>query len=185
MEQVEIRTYSLDHMCSFLSALQASLTGQLVCQGSVASIMPTRHPVAPPRPPTGAAWGPWVPEPYLHRCLCCHHRRFPWMCHSPLLSSPAGRHSATRWGPRYICHCHCTTQGNPLQGKARRIEVWLSAATCSHTHSHSSCLLGKCSHILQHIVAPGTRGRRIARNCPFAERATERQRRKDLLGPHG
>ena len=51
MEQVEIRTYSLDHMCSFLPALQASLTGQLVCQGSVASIMSTRHPVAPPRPP--------------------------------------------------------------------------------------------------------------------------------------
>lgn len=145
-------------MCSFMYTLQASLTGQLVCWWPVNSVMPTLHPVPPSR--LGTAWGPWVPKPYLHRCLCCHHRRFPWMCHSQLLSSPAGRRSATHSDPRYICHCHCTTQGNPLQGKAHRIKVCSSTAKCSSAHSHSTCQLKKCFHIHQHIDALSTQGGR-------------------------
>lgn len=69
-------------------------------------------------PIPGPAQGPQMPDPYLHRCLCCLHRPFPWMCRSQLLSSPAGRRSATHSGPGYICHFHCTSQDSPLQDKA-------------------------------------------------------------------
>lgn len=60
---------------------------------------------------------------YLHRCLS--HRRMPspWKCHSLLLSSPAGRRSASRSCPECICHCRCTSQGIPLQGKQPHVQM--------------------------------------------------------------
>lgn len=135
-EQLETCTHSFDHMCSF---------------------MPAGRPGPPPDPRPSCMASP-VPEPYLHRCLCCHHRRFPWMCHNLLLSSPAGRRSASHSGPGYICRCRCTSQGNPLQGKAYGMEVCSPTATCGHTHSRSSCLLGKCTHVHQHADALSTQG---------------------------
>lgn len=60
---------------------------------------------------------------YLHRCLSHHRMPSPWKCHSLLLSSPAGRHSASRSCPECICHCHCTSQGIPLQGKQPHIQT--------------------------------------------------------------
>ena len=126
----------------------------------------------------GDSRAPWVPEPYLHRCLCCRHRRFPWTCRSQLLSSPAGRRNATRLGPRYICRCHCTGQGNPLQGKAARIRVWSTMGTdCAHTHSHSTCQLTKGLHIRQHTDALGTWGC-LSLELPLTFKATETQRWK-------
>lgn len=60
---------------------------------------------------------------YLHRCLCHLHMPSPWKCHSLLLSSPAGRRSASRSCPECICHCHCTSQGIPLQGKQPHVQT--------------------------------------------------------------
>lgn len=60
---------------------------------------------------------------YLRRCLSHRHMPSPWKYRSPLLSSPAGRHSASRSCPECICHCHYTSQGIPLQGKQPHVQT--------------------------------------------------------------
>lgn len=67
---------------------------------------------------------------YLRRCLS--HRRMPspWKYRSLLLSSPAGRRSASRSCPECICRCRYTSQGIPLQGKQPHIQMhWRHKAT--------------------------------------------------------
>lgn len=106
------------------------------------------------------------------------------MCHSQLLSSPAGRHSATHSGPRCICHCHCTTQGNPLQSKAHRIEVGLSMAHCSYTHSHSACQLTKCFYSLSAHRCPQHPGRLVALGTVTSLRGSPDSEVENLLRLH-
>lgn len=66
---------------------------------------------------------PHVLMSYLHRCLSHRRMQSPWKCRSLLLSSPAGRRNASRSCPECICHCHCTSQGIPLQGKQPHIQT--------------------------------------------------------------
>ena len=54
MEKLVTCTHSLEHMDSFMSALQASFTGQLVYWWPVYSVMPTVH---LERPPTQSCMG--------------------------------------------------------------------------------------------------------------------------------
>lgn len=49
MEKLVTCTHSLEHMDSFMSALQASFTGQLVYWWPVYSVMPTVHLERPPQ----------------------------------------------------------------------------------------------------------------------------------------
>ena len=130
----------------------------------VACYLSNAHPPLCASHSPGDAQHPWVPEPYLHRCLCCRHRRFPWTCHSQLLSSPAGRRSATHSGPRCICRCHCTSQGNPLQGKAHGIKVGSSTANWSHTRTLCLSTYKRLSHSSAHWC-PQHQGRPIIRTA--------------------
>lgn len=58
--------------------------------------------------------------PYLLRCPCCLYTGSPWRRHSLLLSSPAGKHSASHFGPAYISRCCCTSRGSPLPRQGRK-----------------------------------------------------------------
>ena len=67
---------------------------------------------------------------YLRRCLSRRRMLSPWKYRSPLLSSPAGRHSASHSCPACICRCRYTSQGIPLQGKQPHIQMhWKDKAT--------------------------------------------------------
>lgn len=61
---------------------------------------------------------------YLHRCPSHRRTLSPWTYRSPLLSSPAGRRSASRSCPECICRSHCTSQGIPLQGKQPHVQTY-------------------------------------------------------------
>lgn len=58
--------------------------------------------------------------PYLLHCPCCLCTGSPWLRHSLLLSSLAGKHNASRFGPAYISHCCCTSRGSPLPRQGRK-----------------------------------------------------------------
>lgn len=58
--------------------------------------------------------------PYLLHCPCCLCTGSPWLHHSLLLSSLAGKHNASRFGPVYISHCCCTSRGSPLPRQGRK-----------------------------------------------------------------
>lgn len=67
---------------------------------------------------------------YLRRCLSHRRTPSPWKYRSLLLSSPAGRHSASHSCPKCICRCRYTSQGIPLQGKQPDIQMhWKDKAT--------------------------------------------------------
>lgn len=117
-----------------------------------------------------------MPEPYLHRCLCCHRRQSPWKCHSQLLSSPAGRRSANHSGLRYICRCHCTTQGNPLKDKVQSRGLITQSQPPSHTLTHYLPTCKMPSYPSAHECPQQPREAGITRNCHFTEKATEAQR---------
>lgn len=58
--------------------------------------------------------------PYLLHCPCCQCTGSPWLHHSLLLSTLAGKHNASHFGPVYTSHCCCTNRGNPLSRQGRR-----------------------------------------------------------------
>lgn len=61
---------------------------------------------------------------YLLRCPYCQCREFPWLRHNLLPSTPAGRHSASHFGPVCISHCCCTNQGSPLLKQTKKKHKW-------------------------------------------------------------
>lgn len=182
MQQLVICTHFLDHMCNLMAALQASLTGQLVCWWPVNSVMPALHPKPPsPRqscmgsmcaralPPSLSLLSPQAvsmdvsqPAPLQPNWQTqCHPFRskvhLPFPLHNP--GQPSARQSTQNRG----LIVHGQLQSHTLTFHLPTYKMF------SHLSAH------RCSQHPERWASLGT---------AILWEATETQRRKDLLRLH-